>query len=86
MVYVSCFARAITSTSGTVIMSSPQQLVFNIQTMRLLFLRAGEMVPKQKQYMKRDKEVVFAHIISEKSTEGPPEEWEHKGVVSSLGK
>lgn len=31
-------------------------------------------------------EVVFAHFISEKSTEGPPEEWEHKGLVSSLGK
>ncbi len=84
VMYVSCFARAMTSTSVTVIMSSPQQLVFNIQTMRLLFLRAGEiMVPKQKQYMKRDKEVVFAHIISEKSTEAHQRSGNTKGLFHS---
>lgn len=55
MVYVSYFAHAMTSMSGIVIMSSPQQPVFNIQTMGLLFLRACEKVPKQKQPMKRDK-------------------------------
>lgn len=71
MVYVSYFTCAMTSMSGTIIMSSPQQPMFNVQTMRLLFLRPCEKVPKQKQYMKKDKRGCLCSHYLRKIHRGP---------------